>query len=59
MEIRVQKWGNSFGIRIPSAILKSLNIKANDLLTIEENDEKIVISKFNKKKISLVDRFNE
>ena len=51
--------GNSFGIRIPSAILKSLNIKANDLLTIEENDEKIVISKSNKKKISLVDRFNE
>ena len=59
MEIRVQKWGNSFCIRIPSAILKSLNIKANDLLTIEENDEKIVISKSNKKKISLVDRFNE
>lgn len=59
MEVRVQKWGNSFGIRIPSSILKSLDIKDNDLLTIEENDEKIVITKSKKNKISLVKRFNE
>lgn len=58
MEVRIQKWGNSFGIRIPSNILKSLDIKDNDLLTIEESDEKIVISKSKKNKISLADRFN-
>ena len=59
MEVRIQKWGNSFGIRIPSSILKSLDIKDNDLLTIEEKDEKIVITKSKKNKISLVKRFNE
>lgn len=59
MEVRIQKWGNSFGIRIPSSLLKSLDIKDNDLLTIEENDGKIVITKSKKNKISLVKRFNE
>lgn len=27
MEVRIQKWGNSSGIRIPSSILKNLNIR--------------------------------
>ena len=29
MELKLQKWGNSYGIRIPSTFLKSLNIKVN------------------------------
>lgn len=59
MEARIQKWGNSDGIRIPSSILKSLNIKTNDILNIEQVDGKIVISIPKKKKISLEDRFKE
>lgn len=58
MEIRLQKWGNSEGIRIPSVILKSLNIKANDKLKIEQVDNKIIITKSNKNKISLKERFD-
>ena len=57
MEARIQKWGNSAGIRIPSSILKSLNIKTNDILNIEKQDDKIIISIPKKKKISLADRF--
>ena len=57
MEVRLQKWGNSDGIRIPSSILKSLNIKTNDLLDIEQQDDKIVITISKRKKISLADRF--
>ena len=53
MEVRLQKWGNSVGIRIPSTIIKSLELKENDLLDIAEEDNKIVVSKTNKKKISL------
>ena len=30
MEARLQKWGNSDGIRIPSSFLKTLNLKTND-----------------------------
>ena len=57
MESRLQKWGNSAGIRIPKSILNSLNIKINDILDIEQNDEKIIISISKKKKISLEERF--
>ena len=57
MEARLQKWGNSLGIRIPSSILKSLNIKPNEILNIEQEEEKIVISIPKKKKISLEESF--
>ena len=59
MEARLQKWGNSFGIRIPSNMLKSLNLKVNDLLEIKESDNKIIISKSKKEKISLEKLFDE
>lgn len=59
MEAKIQKWGNSSGIRIPSSILKSLNIKTNDILNIEQEDDKIIISIPKKKKISLEKRFKE
>ena len=59
MEARIQKWGNSCGIRIPSSILKSLNIKTNDILNIEQEDGRIVISIPKRKKISLADKFKE
>ena len=59
MEARIQKWGNSDGIRIPSSILKSLNIKTNDILNIEEVNKKIIISIPEKKKISLEKKFKE
>lgn len=59
MEARLQKWGNSVGIRIPSSILKSMNIKINDILNIEEQENKIIISIPKKRKISLKDKFKE
>ena len=57
MEARIQKWGNSLGIRIPSSILKSLNIKSNDILNISQEDDKIIISIPKKNKISLEEKF--
>ena len=57
MELKLQKWGNSYGIRIPSVFLKSMGIKVTDKLLIEQQEDKIVISKSKKKKISLADRF--
>jgi len=58
MNMRLQKWGNSIGIRIPHNILKTLNLKTNDIVNIKEEDEKIIITKIEKKKISLEDRIN-
>ena len=59
MEARLQKWGNSNGIRIPSSILKSLNLKTNDLVELKQVDDTIVISKSNNKKIILAERFEQ
>ena len=45
MEVRIQKWGNSSGIRIPSNILKSLNLKINDKVELVQKEEQIIIKK--------------
>lgn len=57
MEARLQKWGNSDGIRIPSSILKSLNLKTNDKVELIQENDKIIITKPIKEKISLEERF--
>ena len=44
MEARLQKWGNSDGIRIPSAFLKALNLKTNDSVTIVQDGDRIIIT---------------
>ncbi len=59
MEARLQKWGNSDGIRIPSNILKALNLKTNDKVDLKYEDDKIIISKLKKEKISLNERFSK
>lgn len=59
MEVRLQKWGNSNGIRIPNIILKTLNLKPNDKVEIRQEDEQIIITKLKKKHISLEDRIKE
>ena len=57
METKIQRWGNSVGIRIPHTLLKSLDLKANDKVLIEKMDDKLVITKSKKEKISLAERF--
>lgn len=57
MEARLQKWGNSDGIRIPSNILKSLNLKTNDKVKLTLEEDRIIITKSKNTKISLEERF--
>ena len=59
MEARIQKWGNSDGIRIPSSILKSLNLKTNDKVDLIQEKDKIIISQLQKKHKTLEERFAE
>lgn len=59
MEAKLQKWGNSDGLRIPSSFLKALNLKTNDIVELKQVDDKIIITKSDKKKISLEERFKE
>jgi antitoxin MazE len=51
MQIKLQKWGNSLGIRIPSSIINELKLKENDLLNAAIKENKIVIDKNSHKSI--------
>lgn len=48
--IAIQKWGNSQGIRIPKAILETLNWKNDEKINIKAESGKIVIEKAIKRK---------
>ena len=56
--LRVQKWGNSQGIRLPKKILKDLGIDINDKIEISLNDGEIILRKV-KKYIDLDDLFKD
>ncbi len=56
MEARLQKWGNSDGIRIPNSILKSLNLKTNDRVDLIQEDDRIIISKSKRRHLTLEER---
>ena len=56
--LRVKKWGNSQGIRLPKKILKDLKIDINDKIEISLNGEKIILKKV-KKYTSLDDLFKD
>ena len=57
MKAKIQKWGNSDGLRIPKAILSELNIKTNDEVDISINNNQIIITKPKKTRLSLEERF--
>ena len=59
MEAKLQKWGNSDGIRIPKNLLKSLNLKTNDVVTLEQVEDKIIITKSKDRKVSLEKLFDK
>ena len=56
MEAQLVKWGNGQGIRIPKLILKELDIKVNDTLSMEVRGEQIIIEKVKFKHRSLEER---
>ena len=56
MDSKIQKWGNSCGVRIPSSFMKELGITVNDIISMKQEDNRIVIEK-KQKKISLNERF--
>ena len=43
MEARIQKWGNSLGLRIPMSFLKDLSLKNGSIVEIKEENDRIVI----------------
>ena len=48
MSAKIQKWGNSVGVRIPKTIMEKANLSINSEIEIEYKNQKIII--FAKKK---------
>ena len=59
MEVKLQKWGNSKGIRIPTNVIKDLKIHENDRLELVKEGDKIIITKKSNNYFSLIDRISE
>lgn len=43
MSVKIQKWGNSLGVRIPKAVIKKVNLSENSEVEIESKNGTIVI----------------
>ena len=52
MEARIQKWGNSLGVRIPIGITKELSLENGSIVDIAENENQIVIKPIKKKSLA-------
>lgn len=59
MAYRVQKWGNSNGVRIPKVYLEALRIKSGDPINIVRDENKIIITKAEREKASLKQRIKK
>jgi len=44
MEAKIQKWGNSFGIRIPLSVIKDLSLRNGSIVDIDEEPDRLIIS---------------
>ncbi len=43
MSLKIQKWGNSLGVRIPKAVIEKANLGENSEVEIESKNGTIVI----------------
>ncbi|QNR08055.1 MULTISPECIES: AbrB/MazE/SpoVT family DNA-binding domain-containing protein [Macrococcoides] len=45
MQVSLQQWGNSQGIRIPKSIVNEMNLDKNQKFDLTMQDEKIILTK--------------
>ena len=55
MVSRVQRWGNSQGLRLPKHILESANISVGDDLEVIPQEGQIILKKVSKRKFDLAE----
>lgn len=58
MASKLQKWGNSIGLRIPKSIIEKANLDVDSEVEIEHKDGKIIIFPLNKS-LSLKDLLSQ
>lgn len=58
MSAKIQKWGNSLGIRIPKAVIEKMNLSENSEVEIEHKNGAIIIFP-TKRQFSIDDLINQ
>ena len=53
--LKIAKWGNGQGIRLPMAVMKLLSLKVGDELQMKVQNETIVLVPKKEKKLGLTD----
>lgn len=43
MQVRIQQWGNSAAIRLPSTVLKQMSLANGDVLVLDVSEEAITL----------------
>jgi len=43
MEAKIQKWGNSLGIRIPMNVIRDLSLRNGSIVDIVEESDRLII----------------
>ncbi len=56
--VKLTRWGNSQGIRLPKSIIELLNLNMGDDLSLEVKNEQLIITPLRKRK-SVAERFAE
>lgn len=62
MKAKIQKWGNSLGIRIPRSLAQETSVESDSVVDISSRNGKIIISPYKQKSVSLrqlLSRVNE
>jgi antitoxin MazE len=49
MSVKIQKWGNSLGVRIPKAVIEKVNLSEDSEVEVESKNGMIVIFPAKKK----------
>ena len=55
----IKPWGNSQGLRFSKKVLSQIGVSVNDDVDIEVSEDKIIITKANKKEIDLRELFKD
>lgn len=58
MQIKIKKWGNSLGIRIPKSIAQKLNLTDSSEVQLNTDYQKIIISKSESELDQILDKIN-
>ena len=60
MEAKIQKWGNSLGIRIPMNVIRGLSLKNGSIVEIVEEPDRLIIRPIEKPTLDeLLDTISE